>query len=43
MYSHVAGPLKNTINDHWRMIWQNDTRKIIMLTNLIEGTNVNIM
>ncbi|XP_052793846.1 receptor-type tyrosine-protein phosphatase alpha-like [Mya arenaria] len=30
------GPTKNMIDDFWRMVWQQNADKIVMLTNLIE-------
>lgn len=35
-YIATQGPLKNTIVDFWRMIWQNDIRVIIMACKEIE-------
>lgn len=37
---NIVGPLKNTFTDFWEMIWQNNTRKMIMLTNLMEVAKV---
>ncbi|XP_033745467.1 receptor-type tyrosine-protein phosphatase epsilon-like isoform X2 [Pecten maximus] len=36
-YVATQGPRPGTVNDFWRMIWQLQTAKIVMLTNLIEG------
>ena len=38
-----VGPIKDTINDFWRMIWQLHIGKIVMLTNLEEDNKVFIL
>lgn len=38
----TIGPLRNTISDFWRMIWQYKLRTVIMLTETIEAGRVNI-
>ena len=35
------GPMKDTIADTWRMVWQTNSNRIIMATNLVEGGKVN--
>ena len=36
----ISGPNKASVCDMWRMIWQENTTKIVMLTNLQEGVKV---
>ncbi len=32
-----AGPMSTTINDFWRMIWENKLPTIVMVTKLVEN------
>ncbi|XP_021361963.1 receptor-type tyrosine-protein phosphatase epsilon-like isoform X2 [Mizuhopecten yessoensis] len=39
-YVACQGPKEKTVDDFWRMVWQLNTGKIVMVTNLTEGGNV---
>lgn len=36
-----TGPRENTVEDFWRMVWQEHVTQIIMLTSLIEDGKVS--
>lgn len=40
MSCFFKGPRPNTLDDFWRMIWQQDVNLIVMITQLIEKTKV---
>ncbi|KAL3868035.1 hypothetical protein ACJMK2_040874 [Sinanodonta woodiana] len=42
-YVAAQGPMENTLNDFWRMIWQVKATKIVMLTNLNERSGSKCM
>ena len=37
---YIIGPKENTVNDFWRMVWQQNVTHIVMLTNLMEHGKV---
>lgn len=42
-YIATQGPKPNTLNDFWRMIWQERVEHIIMIANVIEGGKVSYL
>lgn len=41
-YIATQGPLPETVDDFWRLIWEQGCNTIVMLTNLIENNKVKI-
>jgi len=40
LYDNTAGPKRSSLDNHWRMIWEQDVAVIIMLTHLREEGRV---
>ena len=43
MMTIIAGPTKHTVNDLWEMTWQQNSHRIVMVTNLVEDGRVSVI
>lgn len=42
-YFHYAGPVPSSVDDFWRMVWEQGAATIVMVTNLEEKGRVRII
>ena len=40
VYIASQGPMKDTVNDFWRMLWEYDVNIVVMVCNEYEGRKV---
>lgn len=40
-YIATQGPKRNTVNDFWRMVWQENVKYIVMVANVDENGKVS--
>ena len=41
-YVATQGPLEQTVVEFWKMVWEQNTATIVMLTNLVELGKVRV-
>ena len=40
---NISGPNKDTLRDFWRMLWEIEANRLIMVTNIVEMSKVGII
>ena len=42
-YIATQGPMENTVDDFWKMVWEQEAKVILMMTLLVENGLVSIV